>query len=480
MNTLAFRLALAFALACPNVAQSTGPEPLPRQLGCAHTLRDDASGDCLRASSVPALGKLMPLSADFNIEVGTGYINMGRTARPNARLHLEQFDDVFAMIIDQHAPGSIGLDVLLDDATQAGSIGIVGRTRDPSGTGIACAAGGISLAASGSALTGASSNVSGPRTASVLGLSYSGTRDDAGVLGTTHSFADGNGVEGVHEWTTGTGAGVLGTTRSRSADAAGTVGVVDDTVPGSYSTGVRGINRGTAGFGIGVWGSQAGYGWGVYGEVPDAGIGVYGKSGAGGFGVYSSGDFGATGVKNFVQPHPTDASKEIRFVCLEGNESGTYFRGSSRVENGRAVIEVPEDFRLVTDGDALTVQVTPLGPVLLWIESKDLDRIVVRGNEDVEFDYFVNGVRRGFAGFETIRDNTSFVPRERGVAFGEELADGVRALLMQNGTLKPDGTPDEIMALRQGWALVDRDEPVRSAVQPQLAPVDRPVRRKRR
>ena len=40
------------------------------------------------------------------------------------------------------------------------------------------------------------------------------------------------------------------------------------------------------------------------------------------------------GIKSFVQPHPADASKEIRFVCLEGNESGTYFRGSGRVVGG--------------------------------------------------------------------------------------------------------------------------------------------------
>jgi hypothetical protein len=29
------------------------------------------------------------------------------------------------------------------------------------------------------------------------------------------------------------------------------------------------------------------------------------------------------GSKAFVQPHPTDPSKQITFFCLEGNESGT-------------------------------------------------------------------------------------------------------------------------------------------------------------
>ncbi|HSD71931.1 MAG TPA: hypothetical protein VLE54_04025, partial [Thermoanaerobaculia bacterium] len=51
------------------------------------------------------------------------------------------------------------------------------------------------------------------------------------------------------------------------------------------------------------------------------------------------------GTKNFVEPHATDASKVIRYVSLEGPESGTYFRGRGRFQNGIARIAVPEDFR---------------------------------------------------------------------------------------------------------------------------------------
>lgn len=35
---------------------------------------------------------------------------------------------------------------------------------------------------------------------------------------------------------------------------------------------------------------------------------------------------------------------------------------------------------------------------------------------DVEFDYFVNGVRRGFADLELIRENYAYVPDVRGVS----------------------------------------------------------------
>lgn len=121
-----------------------------------------------------------------------------------------------------------------------------------------------------------------------------------------------------------------------------------------------------------------------------------------------AGDFVASGTKSFVEPHPYDPTKEIRFVCLEGNEAGTYFRGRARLVDGEAVIAVPEDFALVSEAAGMTVQVTARGPGAdLWVAESGLDRVVVRGARDVEFDYFVNGVRAGYADFETIRDRAA-------------------------------------------------------------------------
>ena len=85
----------------------------------------------------------------------------------------------------------------------------------------------------------------------------------------------------------GTGAGstaLEGLTNSQAGNAAAVIGTVTDAAPGGFSSGVRGINNGTSGLGIGVYGSQAGSGWGVYGTTP-SGIGVHGQS-ATGFGVY--------------------------------------------------------------------------------------------------------------------------------------------------------------------------------------------------
>ena len=88
----------------------------------------------------------------------------------------------------------------------------------------------------------------------------------------------------------------------------------------------------------------------------------------------------------------------------------TYFGGSTRLVGGRAVIEVPEAFRLVTEPEGLNVQITPIGvPAIAYIESKNLERIVVRGNPDVQFDYMVYGRRAGHDGFRAIRDSEVFV-----------------------------------------------------------------------
>ncbi|MEW6744702.1 MAG: hypothetical protein AB1486_18270 [Planctomycetota bacterium] len=164
------------------------------------------------------------------------------------------------------------------------------------------------------------------------------------------------------------------------------------------------------------------------------------------------------GYKYFVQPHPEDAAKEIRFVCLEGPEAGTYFRGSSRLVDGQAVVEVPEAFSMTTEPEGLTVQLTAIGPARIWVEQYDLNRIAVRGDADIEFHYLVNGVRRGFADFKPIGENQAYLPATRGVPYGEELRPSLREMLVENGTLNTDFTPNETTAARLGWTLEDPTE----------------------
>jgi hypothetical protein len=231
-------------------------------------------------------------------------------------------------------------------------------------------------------------------------------------------------------------------------------------------TGVSGLGGSIGVFGsgsIGVYGTPTvqspggtldplGATAGVVGQGP---VGVLGRATSiAGPAIHADGDLQVVGAPTIAQPHPTDPGLALRFVCLEGNESGTYFRGSARLQNGVAELSIPEEWRLATDVTGITVQVTPTsGPASLWVAVKTRDRIVVRGQPDCTFDYFVNGVRRGFTAHDAIVPNTVFRPALVGMPYGEHLPAGLRQLLVQSGILNADFTPNEETASRLGWTL---------------------------
>lgn len=168
------------------------------------------------------------------------------------------------------------------------------------------------------------------------------------------------------------------------------------------------------------------------------------------------GQLTATGQKNFVHPHPENPGKAIRFTCLEGNESGTYFRGRSRTQGGRVLLEIPREWQLVSSEREITVQLTAYrSPARVWVEHVSRARIEVRASEDCEFFYTVNGVRAGMTEHVAIVENTYFKPTVRGVPYGEYYPKAYRDLLVANGTLNADYTPNEATAARLGWVLTD-------------------------
>jgi hypothetical protein len=112
----------------------------------------------------------------------------------------------------------------------------------------------------------------------------------------TATDVGGIGVFGIHSASTGTAAGVEGDTSSTDGFTNAVYGHVTSASPGGNSTAVRGINEGTGGSGIGVWGSQAGTGWGVLGSVGGAGLGVFGSASGAGTGVLGFAGTGGTGV----------------------------------------------------------------------------------------------------------------------------------------------------------------------------------------
>lgn len=65
-----------------------------------------------------------------------------------------------------------------------------------------------------------------------------------------------------------------------------------------------------------------------------------------------------TSRKPFDIPHPTKSGWRLRHVCLEGPESGVYFRGRLK---GKNTIELPDYWDGLVDTETITVQLTQIG-----------------------------------------------------------------------------------------------------------------------
>lgn len=311
----------------------------------------------------------------------------------------------------------------LTDATATGSAGVLGI--DGSGdSGVAAASAGVR----GESNTGVGSE----------GLSTSGL----GMLAVTSS---------------GT-AGIRAATLSNANDHSGVTGF-DGTgfagVTGALSSGVRGESNTN----IGVFGTS--HNFAVVGKLAGP-TNVQGELGShresADFAIYSfgnvkfNGTMTATGTKSFAEPHPTDPTKEIRYVCLEGPEAGTYFRGHGRIVGGFAKIDVPESFRDVSDENGMTVVATAVGgPGSIWVMKKALDQILLQANSDVEFDFVVNGVRKSYKDFAAIRVNESFIPDGPDDRRFALYAPEIQKRLVATGIYNADGTVNRETAKRLGW-----------------------------
>ncbi|HEY2090537.1 MAG TPA: hypothetical protein VGJ81_01515 [Thermoanaerobaculia bacterium] len=272
-------------------------------------------------------------------------------------------------------------------------------------------------------------------------LDVRGDSSTSGVFGTT-SASGGFGLFGGNSGTSDDSGGTLGYTGSRTNSMfyfpAGVRGEVGS---GFTGTGVLGLSPYIA-----VGGNN----------LDPSGVSLNeGDLGAVGYAVYAHGDIGASGVKYFVEPHPTDASKVIRYVALEGPEAGTYARGKSKFVNGRAVITLPDTFRTETEEGSLTVNITPLGHVdavgAVSVVSATLDGIVAEATRDSEFSYVVFGVRKGYTQYDPVVAGQEFAPRDPGEKMPAWLNAVQKQRLIDNGTYNPDGTVNMATAVRLGW-----------------------------
>jgi hypothetical protein len=335
-------------------------------------------------------------------------------------------------------------------------------------------------------------------TAGVFGRATATTGISSGVAGETDSTTNNaRGVFGVATATTGVNYGVRGHTNSTTNNASGvfgraqaasgvTYGVQGLTFSATDATaGVFGGAVSTTGQVIGVLGASQSLvsGFGVAGALIDTGgnptvIGVLGAAtGVAAdltgppWGVFAAGNLGATGTKHFVEPHPSDPAKVIVYSSLEGREVGTYFRGTSRIVNHQAIIDVPEDFRMVTDEEGLTVQLTSVGASSsMYVESQDLNQIVIKASRDVTFHYLVQGVRRAFKDLEPIRIGYEFVPRSPNDTMPLFLTEEARRRVIANGTYNADGTVNMDTAERLGWAKAWRENGMNTRAAPLFRP----------
>ncbi len=305
-------------------------------------------------------------------------------------------------------------------------------------------------------------------------LDTSATFSDGGAFVSLSTGDFSAGVKGTSLASTGLTFGVYGVSLSTGGNASGVRGV-DATGPPvtlpflGFTVGVLGESTTN----LGVWGRSGRAGvagslfdtggnmiaFGILGDSTDSSNGFYGGSPP--WGVFAGGDLGVSGVKHFVEPHPEDPNMVILYSSLEGREVGTYFRGTARTVDHQAVIEVPEDFRIVTDEEGLTVQLTPVGPLTtMSVESEDLNRIVVLSSQDVTFHYLVQGIRRGYKEFQPLAKGDEFMPLSADARMPAYLTQEARRRLIANGTYNADGTVNMQTAERVGWTRVwkEREE----------------------
>ncbi|HEU5250098.1 MAG TPA: hypothetical protein VFW15_08925, partial [Thermoanaerobaculia bacterium] len=287
----------------------------------------------------------------------------------------------------------------------------------------------------------------------------------------TGAFGHNYGIHGIVSSEALGAAGVFG--EAHNGQAYGVLGEIDSDAP-LRSAGVRGSAGTVAGLeafaraGVRGESSFAGASVGVLGistfqAVHGIAVDILGNTletgslgavlGGSTYGVFSNGDFGGTGAKYFVEPHPADASKVIRYIALEGPEPGTYFRGRGKFERGIARVAVPEDFRLVTNEEGLTVQITPIGGMASFAVMKaDLNEILVQSSRSVEFYYLVQGIRRTHKHLTSpIGEGSEYKPESAEATMPRYLTEGQKQLLIQNGTYNADGTVNMETARRLGW-----------------------------
>lgn len=156
-------------------------------------------------------------------------------------------------------------------------------------------------------------------------------------------------------------------------------------------------------------------------DLPNHGfVGVADEDGALQAGMYVDAD--GDGIvfadfKSFVVDHPKKPGEKIVYVSLEGPEAGIYERGVARLENGSAMISLPEHFVALADPKTISVQLTPGS-----FESAGVGYRVINGSQvevrelnggtgSYEVSYFVQAQRAGSKNLPVVMTKAEFEKR---------------------------------------------------------------------
>jgi hypothetical protein len=119
----------------------------------------------------------------------------------------------------------------------------------------------------------------------------------------------------------------------------------------------------------------------------DVGIGTTSPT----YKLHVVGSFGAT-TKSFIIPHPTKEGKKLQYGSLESPYHGIRLTGSSTIQNGMCVVELPEYIHNLVKEEGINIHITNIkhGKVI-WVEEVNVSEnnfVVMMEEKTGEYDFY--------------------------------------------------------------------------------------------
>jgi hypothetical protein len=273
----------------------------------------------------------------------------------------------------------------------------------------------------------------------VLGESLTGTgsRFITNSSSTTkygvEAFSRNGSTAGIFEVTDNSNLGLpalIASTDSVQPNTFAIHGIMESTTPGSFSTAVRGENKGTGGLGVGVYGSHAGSGWGIYGTS------VSGFAGRFQGDVSISGTLSKSGG-SFKIDHPQDPKNMyLSHSFVESPDMKNIYDGVVVLDKfGQALVTLPSYFNALNQD--FRYQLTTIGgyaPVYIATEielSNNAQFTIAGGTPGLKVSWQVTGIRHdAWANQNRIPTEEYKEPQNQGKylnpeAFGQPRKNGI-------------------------------------------------------